>query len=203
MDTQPHATGDNDHEHVSNEPSISPGSTASNEHAVGRPVEHPEDAQGNREPGPDSGVVGRSGSSDVRGNGPDAAPDDEQLTFITHAEYREITQESSYHQGPLPSPDMLREYQSIDPSILPTIIEMARADSIGRHEVIKDLASAEASGVRIIAWTTAVMGVGGLASAIVFGLLGIDEGVIGSLVTVGLVGVAKVASAIRSKSSDD
>lgn len=98
---------------------------------------------------------------------------------------------------------MLREYQSIDPSILPTIIEMARADSIGRHEVIKDLASAEASGVRIIAWTTAVMGVGGLASAIVFGLLGIDEGVIGSLVTVGLVGVAKVASAIRSKSSDD
>lgn len=202
MGTPPHATGDND-EHVSDEPRISPGSTASNDHAVGRPVEHPEDAQRDREPRPHGGVVGRSGASDVRSDGQESAPDDEQLTFITHAEYREITQESSYHQGPLPSPDMLREYQGIDPSILPTIIEMARADSIGRHEVIKNLANAEASGVRIIAWTTAIMGVGGLASAVVFGFLGIDVGVIGSLVTVGLVGVAKVASAIRSKPASD
>lgn len=97
---------------------------------------------------------------------------------------------------------MLREYQEIDPSLLPTIIEMARVNSIGRHEVVKELASAEATGVRIIAWTTAIMGIGGLASAVVFGILGIESGVIGSLVSVGLVGVAKVASSIRSKPDD-
>lgn len=201
METPNRPTGDSD-EHVSDEPRISPGSTASNDHAVGRPVEHPEDAQRDRESRPGSGVVGRSGSSDVRSDGADPTPDDEQLAFITHAEYREITQESSYHQGPLPPPDMLREYQEIDPSILPTIVEMARVNSIGRHEVIKDLASAEALGVRVIAWTTPVMGVGGLVAAVIFGLLGIMEGVVGSLAATGLLGLAKVMSAIRDKPSE-
>lgn len=202
MESPPDATGDNDHEHVSNEPRNAPGNSARNDDAVRRHVEHPEDAQGNPKSRPGSGVVGRSGSGDIQSDGADATPDGGQLTFITHAEYQEITQEASYHQGPLPSPDMLREYQEIDPSLLPTIIEMARVDSIGRHEVVKELASAEATGVRIIAWTTAIMGIGGLASAVAFGILGIESGVIGSLVSVGLVGVAKVASSIRSKPDD-
>lgn len=97
---------------------------------------------------------------------------------------------------------MLREYQELDPPRLPTIIEMARVNSIDRHEVVKELASAEASGVRIIAWTTAIMGTGGLASALAFGILGIKSGVVGSLVTVGLAGVAKLASSIRSNPDD-
>ena len=96
---------------------------------------------------------------------------------------------------------MLREYHDIDPSLVPTIIEMARVNSIGRHEVIKELAAAEARGVRIIAWTTPVMGVGSLIAAVIFGYLGMTEGVIGSLAATGIVGLAKVMSAIR-KSED-
>jgi uncharacterized membrane protein len=98
---------------------------------------------------------------------------------------------------------MLREYQEIDPALVPTILEMAKVNSVGRHELSKKLVNAEAFGVRAVGWTTVILGVGGLATAVLFGFLGIPSGVIGSLVASGLVGVAKVASSVRGRDGSD
>ena len=165
--------------------------------AIRRPLNDPGETEKDRGNRLHHGSVERSGPGDVRSDGTDPVPSDDQLTFITQAEYREITQEASYHMGPLPPPEMLMEYKRIDPSLVPTIIEMARVNTIGKHEVVKNLASAEARGIRIIAWTTPVLGFGSLVSAVIFGYMGNNAGVVGSLAATGLLGLAKIASAIR------
>ncbi|SMX80105.1 hypothetical protein BC102111_01713 [Brevibacterium casei CIP 102111] len=81
-------------------------------------------------------------------------------------------------------------------------MRMAEFDLEQKHNNDTTLADAQAIALKLIAWTTTIMGVGGLGSAVVFGFLGIDAGVIGSLVTVGIVGVAKVMSASRGKASE-
>lgn len=94
-------------------------------------------------------------------------------------------------------------YGQVDPSFPERIMQMAEFNLREMHGNDSTLANAQATSLKLIAWTTTIMGVGGLGASVLFGLLGIDAGVIGSLVTVGLVGVAKVASAVRGRSSDD
>lgn len=93
----------------------------------------------------------------------------------------------------------MAQYGEIDPTFPERIMRMAEENVYGKNGNVRILAKAEAFGVRSVGITTLSIGIGGLASAVVFGFLGIESGVIGSIVAVGLVGVAKVATAVRGK----
>ena len=96
----------------------------------------------------------------------------------------------------------MAQYGEIDPSFPERIMRMAEETAYSKTGNVRTLAHAEAFGVRSVGLTTLVLGVGGLAAAVVFGFLGIESGVIGGMVASGLVGVAKVASALRGRRDD-
>lgn len=106
---------------------------------------------------------------------------------------------TTYRNAPLPEPHELAQFGAIDPSFPERIVAMAERESEAQISTTTSIAHAEAGAIRAMANTTMIVSVGGLGSAVIFGLLGIESGVIGGIVIAALSGIAKITGAARSR----
>lgn len=119
MESPSHATGEND-EHVSNEPSSTPGNSAG--HLPERDSGHDaaeEAPREEREPRSDSGIVaGRRAVDAAVDDGDSPGPGQGELFSV--ANYR---QEFHYRESPFPPAEELMAYKNVDPTFPAMLME--------------------------------------------------------------------------------
>lgn len=147
----------------------------------------------------DGGSVGGSRTGSIVGD--DAGDSADRLALLWGPEVARVS--LSRFSGPLPDPETLRAYEEIHPDLLPTVLEMARASTIGRAANLERMSKAESFGVVASAATTPVIAVGGLTFAGVLIANGHDVSALLTAVPAVLISVGKIVSAFRGRRSDD
>jgi uncharacterized membrane protein len=108
------------------------------------------------------------------------------------------------HLGPLPHPSILSGYNEVVPGSAELIIKLYAENARVRNALLDRAGRAESSAVRIGAWVSALLAVGGLGSAVWLALAGnVLAGVVIGGVPAVVIAVARIASAVRGGQPDE
>lgn len=176
-----------------------------------RPVEPAQDAQGagRAESRDHAAGMERCGYGDERDDDYLLDTDEPETPYRQSATGQQITFEHA-RIAPLPEPFEMAGYGQIDKSFPERIMRMAEKNMEARHEDQRSRAAsrdrlvrAESAATKVFAFTSAALVVGGVGGGIWITLAGNPGTGIWGIIAGGLVGLSKLASAIKGRSSDD